>query len=150
MTARLFLMLFLACGHAFAATMDDRAIKETARKTYRSESDVRSALRECDKDQSTVNTCAEFAYVQVDQELNERYRAQLARVRGTSSEKPFVTAQKAWLQFRDLDCKYQASVIEGGTMHGQWVLDCMRQRAIERTKHIESFLNCNDNGCPGQ
>ncbi len=150
MMRRFLLLMVAVVGNVYATPEDDKAIKETARRTSRAESEVRLSLGGCDRDQSSISTCAEYEFVKADQRLNRLYREQLARVKGTTSERPLVLAQKAWVRFRDLDCDYQASVIVGGSMHGQWVLDCMRDRTVERTTHIESFLNCTANGCPGQ
>ena len=148
MFLRLLFTLLLSVGSAYGASVEDRAISETAQRTNYTVSEVRETLKSCDRDERSLSLCAEHSFVLEDEKLKERYRDQLARVRGSSFEKPFISAQQAWVRFRDLDCEYEASGVEGGSMHGQWVLNCKRERTIERIRNMDAFLNCTDNGCP--
>lgn len=143
------LSALLMSYQALSLAADNQAVEETARRTYTTAQDILSALKRCDADQSTLNLCAEYRFVEADLVLNDTYSALMRKMHGTASSEPLVRAQRAWIRFRDLDCEYQASSLQGGTMHAQWVLDCQRDRTVARTMQIESYLHCEANGCPG-
>ncbi len=144
----LFSVLLAGC-QTLSWAVDDKAVEETARRTSRSASDILFALERCDRDESTINACSEYHLVEADQLLNAAYTNLLTKMRGTTSYAPLVKAQMEWIRFRDLDCEYYASSLVGGTMHGQWVMNCQRERTVARTRQIESYLRCEANGCPG-
>lgn len=144
------LALFLSASAWAADEVDNRALKETAGQTGWPEADIRAALGQCDKDTWHIDVCAEYGFIKADQKLRDLYQAQLSRLRKTPSERKFVAAERAWIKFRDTDCEYQASGVEGGTMQAGWILGCKRERTEERAKHIQSYLDCTDNGCPGE
>jgi len=49
-------------------------------------------------------------------------------------------AQRAWIKFRDADCEaiYQANI--GGTLRGLAALGCKRNRAEQRTRELQNYL----------
>ncbi|WP_287815523.1 lysozyme inhibitor LprI family protein [Pseudomonas sp.] len=49
-------------------------------------------------------------------------------------------AQRAWIKFRDADCEavYQAN--SGGTLRGLAALGCKRNRAEQRTRELQDYL----------
>lgn len=80
-----------------------------------------------------MNTCAFQDYQRADARLNAAYKkrvvvldkAQLERLR---------TAQRAWITFRDAQCRYEAGVYEGGSMAPLVHSSCLTQLTEERTK----------------
>jgi uncharacterized protein YecT (DUF1311 family) len=62
--------------------------------------------------QVDLNACAVEAFRQQDRVLNELY-AELVRQEDAASLKQLQAAQRAWLQFRDLECAYETPDAHG-------------------------------------
>ena len=59
-----------------------------------------------------MTACAYESFNAQDRELNQLYR-QLMKKAGADSGKQLQAAQRAWLQFRDLECVYESPDAEG-------------------------------------
>jgi uncharacterized protein YecT (DUF1311 family) len=104
---------------------------------------------DCSKASSTVeeNLCADKDFQAADKKLNAAYAAALASIRmrnpgGTYGAKSFEAAmrasQRAWLAFRDADCKdLVPQEWSGGSGTTSAVLGCMTQKTIQRTKDLK-------------
>ncbi|MFM4877940.1 lysozyme inhibitor LprI family protein [Aeromonas caviae] len=57
-------------------------------------------------------------------------KAQLERLR---------TAQRAWIAFRDAQCRYEAGVYEGGSMAPMVHSSCLTQLTEARTKDLNTL-----------
>lgn len=90
--------------------------------------------------QSAMNICALQEYKQADAALNAAYqqlvtrldKAQLGRLKG---------AQRAWITFRDAQCRYEAGVYEGGSMAPLVHSSCLTQLTQQRTKDLNALLD---------
>ncbi|MBS0253345.1 MAG: DUF1311 domain-containing protein [Proteobacteria bacterium] len=103
----------------------------------------------CAKAESTVemNFCADKDYQAADKELNAAYAAALKSVRTRDMEKPYDaksfeealrTAQRAWIAYRDADCKgVIAQVWTNGTGATSAILGCMTAKTVQRTKELK-------------
>ena len=119
---------FVACGPAAAQTVDC----ENARNTVE------------------MNICADRELAAADAGLNEAYKKALEKAAGQDAPVPYNAkayeaalraAQRAWIAFRDADCK---GVVPfewgGGTGTTAAVLGCMSAKTKARTKELnESF-----------
>jgi len=75
-----------------------------------------------------------------DKELNSVYN-KLKNELGETDKKALIEAQKAWLKFRDLNCKFKSQEdSEGGIIANKMKLDCLTQSTIERTKELQNLL----------
>jgi uncharacterized protein YecT (DUF1311 family) len=104
---------------------------------------------DCSKASTTVeeNFCADKNFQAADKKLNAAYAAALASIRmrdldGTYGAKSFEAAmrasQRAWLAYRDADCKdLVPQEWSGGSGTTSAVLGCMTQKTIERTKGLK-------------
>jgi uncharacterized protein YecT (DUF1311 family) len=88
-----------------------------------------------------MNTCAEYRFVQADLELNRVYR-ELAGRRDERDVHKLRTAQQAWLRWRDVNCGYEASDLEGGSLKPLVVLTCKARVTTERTEWVFDMLSC--------
>jgi uncharacterized protein YecT (DUF1311 family) len=105
----------------------------------------------CDKNQTNMNICSTYDFKALDAQLNAAYRRQLARLKGTPYAARFVRAQKAWLAYVEADCLYQNGPREdSGSIWALQQNSCKSDHFVERIKLIKVFLDCTDNGCPGQ
>ncbi|HVZ05324.1 lysozyme inhibitor LprI family protein [Hyphomicrobium sp.] len=92
-----------------------------------------------------INECTGRIYKAADQRLNRAFQRAIARARDSDSnvlgvdysyEEALRKAQRAWIAFRDADCKQPPPPLSGSiaTMEE---LDCLTQKTLQRTKELE-------------
>jgi uncharacterized protein YecT (DUF1311 family) len=103
----------------------------------------------CANASSTVemNFCADKDFEAADKALNATYEATLATTKTRDLEEPYDAksfeeamraAQRAWVAYRDADCKgLVAQEWAGGSGTSAAVLGCMTEKTIERTKELK-------------
>ena len=89
--------------------------------------------------QSAMNVCAGLSYQQADKNLNQVYRRLIPTLGATQRQK-LVTAQQAWIKFRDTSCAFEKSQFEGGTIAPMIYSNCLADLTKQRTKQLESYL----------
>jgi uncharacterized protein YecT (DUF1311 family) len=104
---------------------------------------------DCANASSTVemNFCADKDFQAADKALNETYEAAVASTKTRDLEKPYDAksfeaamraAQRAWIAYRDADCKdLTAQEWSGGTGTTSAVLGCMTEKTMQRTKDLK-------------
>lgn len=102
----------------------------------------------CSNPMSTyeINVCSEKEFEKADADLNAAYRQALAAVAASDSAKPYDrksweealrTSQRAWVAFRDAECKGLIPMEwQGGTGTTGAELGCMTQLTSARTKEL--------------
>ena len=107
------------------------------------------ALKNCTKNQFTMNVCAVEDFKVADKKLNSLFQEQLRRLTSKEGKQYLQAAQRAWILFRDKDCLYQAGPRQGsGTI---WTLEqysCLKYHTDRRIEDIKRFVECTQNGCP--
>ena len=75
-----------------------------------------------------------------------QYRARLAG----DQLKLFDSSQSAWETYRDLDCRFQASGVKGGSAYSMILSQCLETRARRRIADIRQLAACEegDLSCP--
>jgi uncharacterized protein YecT (DUF1311 family) len=112
------------------------------------------AAESCDSangSQADLNACYSKAYKQSDAELNARYRQITARLKDNqSAAKLLVTAQKAWVGFRDAECSFSTSASAEGSVYPMMRAICLDGLTKKRIDDLKSYLNCEegDMSCP--
>lgn len=103
----------------------------------------------CANAQSTVeiNFCADKEFQAADKALNAAYAKALKSARSRTMEKPYDAksfeealrgAQRAWVAYRDADCKdVQAQIWTNGTGATGAILQCMTSLTLQRTKDLD-------------
>ena len=93
--------------------------------------------------QSEMNICASIAYQNADRKLNQVYRQLLPKLSAARKRK-LISAQQAWIKFRDSSCEFERSAYEGGAMapmiYGNGLADVTEQR----TKDLQRYLEDSD------
>ncbi|WP_436160163.1 lysozyme inhibitor LprI family protein [Mesorhizobium sp. LjRoot246] len=104
------------------------------------------------QDQTTMNECAGKSFDAADKKLNDAYKQIGERFKDdAASKKLLVDAQRAWVAFRDAECKFQGGPREmAGTMYPMVVLGCQESLTDDRLKDFQGYLNCQDGdvNCP--
>jgi uncharacterized protein YecT (DUF1311 family) len=103
---------------------------------------------DCDKAQTTyeLNACANKDFEKADAELNTVYKKAMAHVAESAGSAPYDrkswetalrASQRAWVAFRDADCRdLTAMEWQGGTGRTAAELGCMTQLTTARTKDL--------------
>ena len=79
-------------------------------------------------------------YKKVDKELNSVYN-KLKKELNETDKKNLIEAQKAWILFRDSNCKFKSQDPGdgGGPYENKMKIDCLIQSTVERTKELENL-----------
>ncbi len=96
----------------------------------------------CNNPQTTLEMrhCASQSYEKADKQLNQVYR-QLKPKLSPSRQKKLVETQLAWIEFRDKNCKFEASHVEGGSLEPVLELLCLVEMTEERVKDLQGYSN---------
>lgn len=83
-----------------------------------------------------MHECFDRAFRAADAELNRTYAAALRRsdARGRVLLRG---AQRAWIAYRDAECRFQASESEGGTLYPVELLSCELDLTKDRTRTLQ-------------
>lgn len=90
--------------------------------------------------QSELNAQASSEYLQADKKLNQVYK-QVMNNLSAPEIKAFISSQKAWITYRDLECKFEAIGNEGGSMYSMVFSSCMTDITKKRTQELKEILN---------
>ncbi|MGH6862282.1 MAG: lysozyme inhibitor LprI family protein, partial [Phyllobacterium sp.] len=91
------------------------------------------------------------AYQKSDAELNKLYRQIEARLKGDAdTTKLLVSAQKAWVAFRDAECNFSSSGVTGGSVYPFVSSSCLDGMTQSRITDLKGYLACTegDMSCP--
>jgi uncharacterized protein YecT (DUF1311 family) len=93
--------------------------------------------------QSEMNICASIAYQNADRKLNQVYRQLLPKLSAARKQK-LISAQQAWIKFRDSSCEFERSAYEGGSMAPMIYGFCLADVTEQRTKDLQRYLEDSD------
>ena len=102
-------------------------------------------------DQATLNQCADAAFRTSDAELNALYQQIQQRLQAEAGTGKLLTAaQRAWVGFRDAECRFSASGVLGGSIYPTIYSGCADQLTQKRIKDFKAYLSCQDGdmSCP--
>lgn len=110
------------------------------------------AQQDCpDDSQAGLNQCAGDAYKKADAALNATYKQVMARLKDSeAAAKSLVAAQRAWIAYRDAECDFMSSGVEGGSARPMIVAQCLEQLTTQRADDLKALLSCEegDLSCP--
>lgn len=79
-------------------------------------------------------------YKKADKELNVVYNKLKDKLKPVDKT-ALINAQKAWLKFRDLNCKFMSKEnSEGGVIANKMKIDCLTQSTFERIKELKDLI----------
>ncbi len=89
--------------------------------------------------QTEMNQCAAIDLAKADAQLNAAYKKLMPQL--DASQKAEVKAiQLAWIKFKDLNCKFESSSAEGGSMQPLLRDTCLTQLTEARTKVLQDWI----------
>jgi len=99
--------------------------------------------------QATMNANAAQDMQRADRALNAQYTATMARL-STPSRTLLRTAQRTWISFRDQECRFEASGVQGGSAYPMVHSACVARLTTERTRQLRTLSQCQegDLSCP--
>ncbi len=117
----------------------------------RAETDEETSI-DCTSPMATfeINACADREFQAADTALNAAYAKALKAVPGLASDPPYDAksweealrrSQRAWVAFRDAECKDHVAMFwSGGSGASAEIIGCMTTKTKERTKELgESY-----------
>ncbi|WP_293776076.1 lysozyme inhibitor LprI family protein [uncultured Oxalicibacterium sp.] len=108
---------------------------------------LQEALKDCERNQMTMNLCAGHRYTEADRELNRQYKRTMAAQSGEQSRKRLRDAQRAWITFRDKDCLAENGPREqSGSIWPLLQATCLTQHTERRTQDLARQA-CGMEGC---
>lgn len=91
--------------------------------------------------QLELNNQAKSTFQAADANLNESYR-KLASELSPPARASLVSTQRAWISFRDRECKFESIGVSNGSSKDMVVYDCLTSVTKSRIAQIEYQLNC--------
>lgn len=101
--------------------------------------------------QSDMTLCAKADFDTADETLNALYAKLRMRLAGDEAKLTLSRdAQRAWVAYRDADCAFQASGVEGGSAQPMVEAQCLTAKTGQRNADLEALLACEegDVACP--
>ena len=93
--------------------------------------------------------CAASDLERETQKINKTYNALRAKL-SPKQQKDLKEVQLAWIKFKDMACKFEASGVEGGSAYSMVLSACLSAKTTQRNKDLDFLLNCpeGDLSCP--
>lgn len=99
--------------------------------------------------QADMNFCANQDFKHSDALLNQAYKQKMSQL-NADQQKKLEVAQRSWIAFRDRDCDFQSSGVEGGSVQPMIYAQCLQAKTEQRTAELNKMLHCEegDLSCP--
>jgi uncharacterized protein YecT (DUF1311 family) len=101
--------------------------------------------------QAELTECSAQAYQTADDALNAAYQALVDQLsNNTASLEKLRVAQRAWIGFRDAECAFESSAVEGGSAQPMVRNGCLERLTKARTEALREHASCaeGDLSCP--
>lgn len=103
------------------------------------------------EDQATMTGCAAQAYQKSDAELNKLFHEIKQRLTDDVDAQDLLrAAQRDWIAFRDAECSFAASAVDGGSAYPMTYDMCLDDLTQKRIDEFRQYLACEegDLSCP--
>jgi uncharacterized protein YecT (DUF1311 family) len=99
--------------------------------------------------QFAMNASAASAARAADRALNAQYKAASAKL-SPASRLLLRNAQRSWIAFRDAQCKFEISGVQGGSAYLMVEANCLKELSQRRTRQLRKVAGCEegDLSCP--
>ncbi|WP_269434073.1 lysozyme inhibitor LprI family protein [Pelagovum pacificum] len=89
--------------------------------------------------QMEMNACSQRDYEAADVKLNEAWGEAIETARTFGYDDKLLTAQRAWITYRDAACEAEAATFEGGSMAPLVRNSCLARLTETRTEDLTIF-----------
>jgi len=98
--------------------------------------------------QMEMNFCAEQDWQAADAELNQVYKSVMADMKSMDQTLPpelqgaaetLRDAQRAWITFRDTNCRLAGYPMRGGSSEPLLIYGCLRQMTLDRSAELQAL-----------
>jgi uncharacterized protein YecT (DUF1311 family) len=89
--------------------------------------------------QAEINQCAGLSYQNADKKLNQVYQQLLPKLPKSRQQK-LISAQQAWIKFRDSSCEFERSAFAGGSIAPTIYAGCLEGLTKQRTQQLQEYL----------
>ncbi|WP_172117613.1 lysozyme inhibitor LprI family protein [Halomonas hibernica] len=106
-----------------------------------------SANEECvsPETQAEMTQCSAKTYQAADDALNEAYQALIGRLENNAlSLEKLRVAQRKWIDFRDAECAFESSAVEGGSAQPMVRNGCLEALTKARTQSLQEHASCEE------
>ncbi|GAB3549952.1 hypothetical protein GCM10027343_32400 [Noviherbaspirillum agri] len=133
-----------------ATATEDRVVAVMSKATGFTEAEIRQhGEKGCESGvQLYMTICALYHYYEKDVELNTTYQTLVSKLKHKSIREDLRTAQRAWVTYRDAECKFNTALWEGGSIRPMENAFCLMRITEERTRQLNDHLNCEGEECP--
>lgn len=83
--------------------------------------------------------CARLSYEAADRQINQVYRQVTASV-NQDQKSALVSAQQAWIKFRDENCKFETYPNRSSSGYRVFLNQCLERVTRSRTAELEAYL----------
>ena len=101
-----------------------------------------------DASQLALDLCALDGFQRADASLNALYSRMTEEPALSSRLARLQAAQRAWMDYRDVECRFEDSWADGGSMQPMLNSDCARALTERRIGDLEAALSCVHNAGP--
>ncbi|MGL5192435.1 MAG: lysozyme inhibitor LprI family protein [Chroococcales cyanobacterium] len=88
--------------------------------------------------QGEMNACEGQRWQASDRQLNQLYQALIPQL-SNNRRQQLVTAQRAWITFRDSECTFYSSLVEGGSMQPMLRSGCLANLTDIRNSELAQY-----------
>lgn len=131
-----------------------KEIQNTSKKLENAESEYKNCLDKADNE-SSMQSCASSALSETNKLTYDAYSTLIARVALEIADiennneldiknyktirSATISSQKAWQNYRDLNCSWQGTTMIGGSGEHTIVMGCSVDMTVERTKALVNY-----------
>jgi uncharacterized protein YecT (DUF1311 family) len=90
--------------------------------------------------QAEMNKEAIKSYEKSDLELNNLYKKLINSIEG-NSKTFFIQAQRNWIAFKEQQCKFEASIYDGGSIQPLIKFDCLDRITKSRISELKEIID---------
>lgn len=97
------------------------------------------------EDQATMNQCAAKDFQDADTELNGLYHQARQRIGDDMNARNLLRdAERSWVAFRDAECAFAASGVEGGSIYPMIYDACLADLTQARVSQLTDYLSAEE------
>lgn len=122
-------------------SLEERAIREMARRTSLKEEEVREYVPGKCYGHFGARVCASYLFIKADLVMLDTFDKLYRQMRTDAARARLARMQATWAELRDRTCEY-----EHGS--GESYSSCRENLAKARTWQLRKYMNCVELGCP--